>query len=121
MLHLDANVVVVEGTLDALAIAAQAARKGQSAKYAPVAASGVRLSDVRLSDDQLDGLLALHPKAPVLAADGDPAARDANLEWAARFAFHHRESVVTARPEVRDPDGRKFPHLSPPCLVPKRL
>lgn len=98
--HLDANanVVVVEGTLDALAIAAHAARAGLSAKYAPVSASGVRLSD-----HQLDAILDLHPRAPVLAADGDPAGRDANLEWAARIALRHRETVITTWPAGEDP------------------
>ena len=94
----DANVIVVEGTLDALAIAASAASAGLSAKYAPVSASGVRLSD-----EQLDAILNLHPKAPVLAADGDQAGRDANLEWAARIILRHRESVVTTWPEGHDP------------------
>ena len=94
----DANVIVVEGTLDALAIAARAASAGLSAKYSPVSASGVHLSD-----EQLDAVLNLHPKAPVLAADGDQAGRDANLEWAARIALRHRESVVTTWPEGHDP------------------
>lgn len=94
----DANVIVVEGTLDALAIAARAASAGLSAKYAPVSASGVRLSY-----EQFDAVLNLHPKAPVLAADGDQAGRDANLEWAVRIAHRHRESVVTTWPEGHDP------------------
>ena len=94
----DANVIVVEGTLDALAIAAHAAASGLSAKYAPVSASGLRLSD-----EQIDTVLALHPKPPVLAADSDQAGRDANLEWAARIALCHRESVVTTWPEGQDP------------------
>lgn len=94
----DANVVVVEGTLDALAIAAHAAHADLSAKYAPISASGVRLSDT-----QLDTILDLHPRAPVLAADGDQAGRDANLEWAARIAMFHRESVVTTWPTGHDP------------------
>jgi len=94
----DGNVIVVEGTLDALAIAARAASAGLSAKYAPVSASGARLSD-----EQVDAICNLHPRAPVLAADGDQAGRDANLEWAARIALRHRESVVTAWPEGHDP------------------
>lgn len=94
----DANVIVVEGTLDALAIAACAAASGLSAKYAPISASGLYLSD-----EQLDRILALHPKAPVLAGDGDQAGRDANLEWAARIALRHRETVITTWPESDDP------------------
>jgi DNA primase len=97
-LDADASVVVVEGTLDALAIAAVAAQAGLSAKYAAVSASGLRLSD-----RQLDAILDLHPRAPVLAADGDQAGRNANLEWAARLVARYRETVITAWPEGEDP------------------
>ncbi|MDA8312127.1 MAG: hypothetical protein M0Z46_16275 [Actinomycetota bacterium] len=64
---------------------------------------------------------ALAPRATHLAASGDPAGPDANLEWAARIALGHRESVVTAWPEGHDPEGRKFPRLAPPGPMPERL
>lgn len=95
----DANAVVVEGTLDALAIAAQAAKIGLSAKYAPVSTSGLRLSDL-----QLDQVLAISPDVPpVLAADGDDAGRKASLEWARRIAQRGQDAYVTLWPSGHDP------------------
>lgn len=95
----DANAVVVEGTLDALAIAAQAARVGLGPKYAPVSASGLRLSDA-----QLVAILAISPSVPpVLAADGDDAGRAANRDWATRIARMGGESMVTNWPPGHDP------------------
>ena len=70
--------VVCEGTLDALAIAAQAARSGLSSKYAPVAESGLAVSDM-----QWETILAIHDRPPVLCADGDGAGQKASAEWAA--------------------------------------
>src|SRR5665811_789809 len=57
-----ANVVVVEGVLDAIAIAAAAARAGELAMFAPATTSGVTVSGV-----QARAVLALHPKAPIIA------------------------------------------------------
>lgn len=94
----DASVVVCEGPLDALAIAAQAAASGVSARFAPVAACGRTLSDF-----QLDLILATHPRAPVLAGDGDAAGRQANIEWARRMLAKGRETVITEWPEGYDP------------------
>jgi len=98
-LDADANVVVVEGTLDALAIAAQAARIGLGRKYAPVSASGLRLSDL-----QLTAVLAISPSVPpILAADGDAAGAAANRDWATRIARMGAESMVTNWPAGHDP------------------
>ncbi len=93
-----ANVVVCEGTLDALAIAAQAATSGLSDRYAPVAPSGVALSDHQLHD-----ILAIHPLPPVFSGDGDAAGRRATVEWATRAALAGRESVVATWPDDHDP------------------
>jgi DNA primase len=93
-----ASVVVCEGTLDALAIAAQAAASGLSKQYGPVAPSGLALSDT-----QLLAILALHPTPPVLSGDGDDAGRRATIEWATRTALHGRESAVTVWPDGHDP------------------
>ena len=68
----DANVVVVEGVLDALAIAATAARGGELSMFAPATASGLTVSAVHAAP-----LLALPPKPPFLARAGDAAARRA--------------------------------------------
>jgi DNA primase len=94
----DANVVVVEGTLDALAIAAQSAKSGVLAKFAPVTSSGLALSDV-----QMDRILGIHGRAPVFAGDGDKPGREAALDWAAKAALQGRESVVVDWPDGEDP------------------
>ena len=94
----DACVVVCEGPLDALAVAAQAAVSGVSPRFAPVAASGRTLSD-----SQLEQILAIHPHAPVLAGDGDSPGRQANIEWARRMLAKGRESVITEWPAGYDP------------------
>src|ERR1035437_8621896 len=65
-----ANVVVVEGMLDALTIAAAAAQSGEHGMFAPATTSGVTVSAV-----QAGAVLALHPKPPVIALDGDQAGR----------------------------------------------
>ena len=90
--------VVCEGPLDALAIAAQAADADLSRFFAPVAACGRVLSDT-----QIDAILAIHPRPPVLAADGDQPGRDANLDWATRILAKGRESVITTWPDGHDP------------------
>lgn len=94
----DGAVVVCEGPLDALAIAARAATAGVSDRFAPLAACG-RV----LSDHQIETILALHRRAPVLAADGDGPGRQANLDWARRMLAQGRESVITDWPEGYDP------------------
>jgi DNA primase len=94
----DGEVVVCEGPIDALAIAAQASTAGISDRFAPVAACGTVLSE-----HQIDTILAMHRRAPVLAGDGDPPGRQANLDWAKRMLAYGRESVITNWPEGDDP------------------
>ena len=94
LLRPDGAVIVCEGPLDALAIAAQAAAAGVSDRFAPLAACGTALSD-----DQISQILALHRRAPVLAGDGDQPGRQANLDWAERMLAHGRESVVVEWPD----------------------
>jgi DNA primase len=98
LLRPDGAVIVCEGPLDALAIAAQAAAAGVSDRFAPLAACGTALSD-----DQICQILAFHGRAPVLAGDGDHPGRQANLDWARRMLGHGRESVVVEWPEGYDP------------------
>jgi DNA primase len=97
-LERDASVVVCEGTIDALAIAAQAATSGLSNRYAPVAPSGLAISD-----HQFQRILAIHPLPPVFSGDGDTSGRRATVEWATRAALAGRESVVTTWPDGHDP------------------
>lgn len=96
----DASIVVCEGPLDALAIAAQAAESGVSARFAPVAACGRTLFDF-----QVDQILAIHPRAPVLAGDGDAPGRQANIQWARRMLAKGRETVITEWPDGYDPSS----------------
>ena len=94
----DGQVVVVEGTLDALAVASAAARAGFSSKFAPLCESGIALSD-----SQVEQVMAIHHRAPVLAADGDTAGGGANTKWAAALAVRGRESAIVAWPDGEDP------------------
>lgn len=95
---LDGTVVVVEGVLDALAIAAAAARTGQTAAIAPCTANGVAVSDA-----QAAAVAQLHPGAIVIALDGDQAGAEGTLRWLARLALTHRPAAVTRLPENLDP------------------
>ncbi|MDQ2727718.1 MAG: CHC2 zinc finger domain-containing protein [Actinomycetota bacterium] len=94
-----ANVVVVEGVLDALAVASQAATSKLSHHYTPVCTSGLSLSTSQLRD-----VLAIHPAPPVIAGDGDTAGRErANLKWATAMLAAGRESVIVDWPDGIDP------------------
>ena len=95
----DANVVVVEGAIDALAIAATAARGGELSMFAPATTSGVTVSGV-----QARAVLALHPKSPVIALDGDRAGREGTDRWLAALCVERgRPALVTRLPDGVDP------------------
>ncbi len=91
-------VIIVEGTLDALAIAVAAIRTGQADRYCPITQSGRELSDT-----QLLRILAMHPAPPVLAFDGDLAGRDSAARYRQAFAAHGRPAIVTSLPAEHDP------------------
>ncbi|MGI8753324.1 MAG: CHC2 zinc finger domain-containing protein [Acidimicrobiales bacterium] len=94
-----ANVVVVEGVLDALAVASQAATAHVSHLYASVCTSGLGLSP-----SQVRAVLAIHHAPPVIAGDGDTAGRErANLKWATAMLAAGRESVIVDWPDGTDP------------------
>ncbi|WP_203230313.1 CHC2 zinc finger domain-containing protein, partial [Segeticoccus rhizosphaerae] len=94
------TVVVVEGALDALAVAAAAARAGQSSRFAPVTTSGVTVSPC-----QADAVLAMHHQAPVIALDGDPAGREGTARWLRLLSISAgRLALVTTLPTGHDPD-----------------
>jgi len=94
-----ANVVVVEGVLDALAIATTAARAGEPAMFAPATTSGVTVSGL-----QARAVLALHPKPPVIALDGDQAGREGTDRWLTALCVERgRTAVVTRLPDGLDP------------------
>jgi len=95
----DANVVVVEGALDALAIAATAALGGELSMFAPVTTSGVTVSAL-----QAHAVLALHPKPPVIALDGDRAGREGTDRWLRALCIERgRPALVSRLPDGVDP------------------
>jgi DNA primase len=94
-----ANVVVVEGVLDALAIAAAAAAGGELSMFAPVTTSGVTVSGM-----QARAVLALHPRPPVIALDGDQAGREGTDRWLTALCVERgRTALVTRLPDGVDP------------------
>jgi len=94
-----ANVVVVEGVLDALAIAAAAARGGELAMFAPVTTSGVTVSGV-----QARAVLGLHPQPPIIALDGDQAGREGTDRWLTALCIERgRTALVSQLPDGVDP------------------
>lgn len=95
----NATVILCEGTLDALAIAAAAARAGASHLFAPVSQSGLSLTD-RVAPR----IFALHPRPPILCGDGDAAGQRATAAWALRaIRSYHREVLTLTLPEGLDP------------------
>jgi DNA primase len=95
----NATVVVCEGTLDALAIAASAARVGASHLFAPVSQSGLSFTD-----QVAPRIFATHPRPPILCGDGDTAGQRATAAWAQRaIRTHHREVLTLTLPDRLDP------------------
>jgi DNA primase len=94
----DGAVIVVEGTLDAMAIAVAAVRSGQADRFCPVTQSGRELSDA-----QVRKIIALHPSRPVLAFDGDDAGRDSAGRYEQTFVAAGRPAIVSALPAAHDP------------------
>ncbi len=92
------QVVVVEGTLDAMAIAVAAIRSGQADRFCPVTQSGKELSAV-----QLARVIDMHPGTPVLGFDGDRAGQDSAYRHALAAARQGRAVAVTVLPDDHDP------------------
>lgn len=95
----DATVVVVEGALDALAIAAAAATNGQGGRFGPCTTSGVTASPT-----QAGTVLGLHPLPPVIALDGDDAGHQGTARWLHLLCVRGaRPALVTVLPGGADP------------------
>ena len=95
----EASVVIVEGPLDALAIAATAAQNGKTSLFAPCTPAGVTASP-----SQLDQVLALGHGPPVIALDGDEAGRIGTLRWVAALCLDRASlALVTTLPPEVDP------------------
>ncbi len=91
------QLVVVEGTLDAMAIAVAAIHAGRAEEFCPVTQSGRELSSVQL------GRIAAFERPIVLGFDGDTAGRDSAIRHA-RAALQLRVAAwVTTLPADHDP------------------
>jgi DNA primase len=96
--HFDGGVVVVEGTIDALAIACAALHHGVAAEICPVTQSGHELSA-----RQLDSVLSMHPATVVAGFDGDAAGRDSNERLERAVVARDREVIIVLLPGDMDP------------------
>jgi DNA primase len=107
----DGQVVIVEGALDVLAIAAAARAAGLGDRFQPVCTSGLAFSA-----SQIEQILAMHPRAPVIALDGDQAGQRAAAQLAARIAQHGREAALVTWPRGEDPASWLAEH-GPEALI----
>lgn len=97
--HPEATVVVVEGPLDALAIAATAADADLADRVIPVSANGTAVSGPQAAQ-----VCALAPAGIVLALDGDDAGRAGTERWLDALTLQrHRLPQVAALPDRVDP------------------
>jgi DNA primase len=92
------QVVVVEGTLDAMAIAVAAVRSGTAGQFCPVTQSGRELSA-----KQLEQAVSLNDGPLVLAFDGDAAGRESARRHAMTALRLGRAVSVTTLPGDHDP------------------
>jgi DNA primase len=92
------QVVVVEGVIDAMAIAVAAIRVGRSDWFCPITQSGRELSPT-----QLRYVLSLHDKPPIIAMDGDEPGRSSNARIQAAAAPLGHQVLVARLPDGEDP------------------
>ena len=90
--------IVVEGTLDAMAVAVAVILIGKSDWYCPVTQSGRQLSP-----QQLRYVLNLHAQPPLIAMDGDPPGRESNARLAAAIADMGKTATLVTLPNGDDP------------------
>jgi len=95
-----ANIIVVEGALDALAITAAAARTGRSADFAPCTTSGVAVTATQAA--RVVELAGDRP--PIIALDGDRAGAEGTTRWLTRVCVEGRTTaMITRLPAGVDP------------------
>jgi DNA primase len=92
------RVVVVEGTIDAMAIAVAAIQAGRATAFCPVTQSGRELSSV-----QLDYVLTLSALPPIIGFDGDSPGRESSARLVSSAAQRGVSVLVTTLPEGHDP------------------
>jgi DNA primase len=93
-----ATVVVCEGQLDALAIAARAAQRGANHMFAPVA-----VGTASTSPRQVAVVSDLHPKPVCIALDNDERGVHGALTVGAAFMHAGREVICSSLPDGDDP------------------
>lgn len=86
------NVVVVEGPLDALAIAAVAANTGRAHEFAPVSLAGT--ATTRTQTERLLALARASGGPLVLAFDADAAGTAATRAWIDTLRHHSEPSAI---------------------------
>ena len=94
----DGQVIVVEGTLDAMAIAVAAIRSGRAGKFCPVTQSGRELSAA-----QQIMVLELCPNPLCVTFDGDAPGRESAGRLAQRVKDNGRAVTVVNLPDGHDP------------------
>ena len=92
------RVIVVEGTLDSMAIAVAAIKAGRSDWHCPLTQSGRELSP-----RQLAYILDLHGQPPLIAMDGDEPGRASNDRLAGAATALGRKVLVVPLPDGEDP------------------
>jgi DNA primase len=92
------RVIVVEGTLDAMAIAVAAIRRGSAHRFCPITQSGRELSAL-----QVESALRLHPGPLLVSFDGDAAGRDSNRRLVTAIQIRGRGAAVINLPDGADP------------------
>ncbi|MGH3262901.1 MAG: CHC2 zinc finger domain-containing protein, partial [Trebonia sp.] len=92
------RVIVVEGTLDAMAIAVAAIRRGCAHRFCPITQSGRELSA-----SQVESALRLHPGPLLVSFDGDAAGRDSNRRLVTAIQIRGRRAAVVNLPDGADP------------------
>jgi DNA primase len=91
--------VVVEGPLDALAVAAVAATSGRLGEFWPCTANGVSVSPAQARRVTTSGAAKV-----VVALDGDPAGAEGTLRWVdAVCRGQRRPALLTRLPDELDP------------------
>jgi DNA primase len=93
-----ATVVICEGQLDALAIAARAAQASVGHLFAPAA-----LGTASISSNQVSIISHLHPKPACIALDNDVRGVKGALTVAAAFMLAGREVLAASLPDGDDP------------------
>ena len=96
--HPDGRVIVVEGTLDAMAISVAAIKSGTTHYFCPVTQSGRELSV-----GQLRRVMWMHAGPLVIGFDSDSAGRASSARLARAVGAHGRHAEMAVLPEGYDP------------------